>query len=73
MKWTSLTYSLLFSGLGLFSYFLIVSYTDFPPQAAELLYTWQSIAFTVFAFNLVGYFTLWIAGWVNRQYAVHAS
>lgn len=40
MKWTTVTYALLFSGLGLFSYFLIVNYTDFSPQVAELLYSW---------------------------------
>ena len=72
MKWTTFTYSLLFSGLGLFSYFLIVNYTDFSPQAAELLYSWGALVFTILAFNLVGYFTLWMSGWVNRQYAINA-
>lgn len=71
MKWTSLTYSLLFSGLGLFSYFLIVSYTDFPPKAAQLLYTWKTFVFILISFNMVGYSTLWMSGWMNRKYAVN--
>ena len=62
-----------FLGLGLFSYFLIVNYTDFSPQAAELLYSWGALVFTILAFNLMGYFTLWMSGWVNRQYAINAS
>lgn len=69
MKWSTVTYSLLFSGLGLFSYFLIVNYTDFSPQATELLYSWGACLFTLLAFNLVGYFTLWMSGWVNKLYA----
>lgn len=73
MKWSTVTYSLLFSGLGLFSYFLIVNYTDFSPQAAELLYSWGACLFTLVAFNLMGYFTLWMSGWVNRQYVINAS
>jgi hypothetical protein len=73
MKWSTLTYALLFSGLGLFSYFLIVNYTDFSPQAAELLYSWGAFVFTILAFNLVGYFTLWVSGWVNKQYVINAS
>ena len=31
---------LLFSGLGLFSYFLIANYTDFSPKTAEAFYSW---------------------------------
>lgn len=73
MKWTTVTYSLLFSGLGLFSYFLIVNYTDFPPQVAEVLYSWKALLVTLSAFNLGGFFTLWMSGWVNRQYIINTS
>jgi len=72
MKWTTVTYTLLFSGLGLFSCFLIVNYTDFSPQAAELLYSWGASVFTIIAFNLAGHFTLWMSEWVNRQYAINS-
>lgn len=73
MKWTTLTYSLLFSGLGLFSYFLIVNYRDFPQQVADVLYSWKALLVTLLAFNLGGYFTLWMSEWVNRQYIVNTS
>lgn len=63
---------LFFSGLGLFSYFLIVNYTDFSPQAAEVLFSWGAVAFTILAFNLMGYSTFWLSEWVNRQYAINA-
>ncbi len=49
---------LLFSGLGLFSYFLIANYTDFSPKTAEAFYSWGAVVFTILAFNLVGYSTL---------------
>ena len=45
---------LLFSGLGLFSYFLIANYTDFSPKTAEAFYSWGAVVFTILAFNLVG-------------------
>ena len=37
---------LLFSGLGLFSYFLIANYTDFSPKTAEAFYSWGAVVFT---------------------------
>lgn len=68
MKWTATIYTLLFSGLGVFSYFLIVNYTDFSPQTAEVLYSRGALIFTILTFNLLGYSTLRMSGWVNRQY-----
>ena len=41
---------LLFSGLGLFSYFLIANYTDFSPKTAEAFYSWgnpQEVLMTI--------------------------
>lgn len=72
MKWTSIIYALLFSGLGMFSYFLIINYTDFSPRMAEVLYSRGAFVFTILAFNLVGYSTLRLSEWVNRQYAINA-
>lgn len=62
---------LLFSGLGLFSYFLIANYTDFSPKTAEAFYSWGAVVFTILAFNLVGYSTLRLSEWVNRQYVIN--
>ena len=72
MRGTTIIYTLLFSGLGLFSYFLIVNYTDFSPQAADALSSWGAVVFTLLAFNLVGFSTLRLSEWVDRQYALHA-
>ena len=47
---------LLFSGLGLFSYFLIANYTDFSPKTAEAFYSWGAVVFTILAFNPGGIF-----------------
>lgn len=74
MKWTTIiTYTLLFSGLGLFSYFLIINYTDFSPETAEVLSSWGAVVFTTLAFNLVGYSTLWLSEWVDRKYSIYVS
>jgi len=72
MKWTTVAHTLLFSGLGLFSYFLIANYTDFSPLTAEVLYSWEALTFTILAFNLVGYSTLRLSEWVNKLYTVNA-
>lgn len=72
MKWIAVAYTALFSGLGLFSYFLMINYTDFPLQAMRLLHSRGALVFTLLAFNLVGYFTLWMSGWVDRLYTISA-
>lgn len=73
MKWTTIIYMLLFSGLGLFSYFLIVNYTDLSSQTAEVLHSWRALVFTILAFNLVGYSTLRLSEWVDKQYSINVS
>ena len=69
MKWNALIYTLLFSGLGVFSYFLIVNYTDFSPQTAEVLYSRGALIFTILTFNLLGYSTLQMSEWVNSIFS----
>lgn len=39
MKWNNLIYALLFSGLGAFSYLVLVNYTDLTPRIADALYS----------------------------------
>lgn len=63
-------YAIIFR-LGLFSYFLIANYTDFSPKTAEAFYSWGAVVFTILAFNLVGYSTLRLSEWVNRQYVIN--
>lgn len=68
MKWNSLLYGLLFSGLGAFSYLLLVNYTDFTPQVARILYSKGALVYFIAVFNVLGYFTLWLSSWMNNQY-----
>ena len=39
MKWNNLIYGILFSGLGAFSYFLLVDYTNLSHHIADALYS----------------------------------
>ncbi|WP_455584362.1 sensor histidine kinase [Bacteroides sp.] len=71
MKWNNLIYGALFSGLGAFSYFLLVSYTDLAPRTADILYSHRAIIFFIITFNVLGYATLRLSSWVNTQYAIN--
>lgn len=71
MKWNNLIYSILFSGLGAFSYFLLVSYTNLTPRIANVLYSHGAFIFFIIAFYVLGYVTLRLSSWVNTQYAVN--
>ncbi|MGM9712538.1 MAG: sensor histidine kinase [Prevotella sp.] len=59
---------LIFIGLGLFSYYLIVNFTDFSPHVADILYSRGALVYTVIAFTLLGYVTIYISEWVNKRY-----
>src|SRR5574344_12959 len=72
MKWNSIKYILIFSGLGLFSYSLIVNYGDFLPHISGILYSRGALIYTIIAFNLLGYSTLHLSEWVNRKYALNS-
>lgn len=71
MKWNNLIYGLLFSGLGVFSYFLLVNYTNLTPHIADALYSRGAFIFFILAFNVMGYATLRLSSWVHTQYAVN--
>ncbi|MGM9709778.1 MAG: sensor histidine kinase [Prevotella sp.] len=60
--------SLIFTGLGLFSYYLIVNFTDFPPEVREILYSRGALIYTAIAFTLLGFVTIHISEWVNSRY-----
>ena len=68
MKWNVLLYGLLFSGLGIFSYLLLVNYTELTPKIADVLYSKGAFVFFITAFNVLGYSTLRISSWINTQY-----
>ncbi|MEG2646355.1 MAG: histidine kinase, partial [Mucinivorans sp.] len=68
VKLNSLVYPALFSGLGLFSYLLLVNYTNMTPQMMEALFSVGAVLFFVVAFNVVGYSLLRLSSWINNQY-----
>ncbi|MGL4293069.1 MAG: sensor histidine kinase [Bacteroidales bacterium] len=60
-------YALLFAGLGVFSYLLLMNFTtlgDISNVASSVAF----IAFFIFAFNVVGFSTLWLSSWINTRY-----
>ena len=71
MKWNTLLYGLLFSGLGIFSYLLLVNYTELTPKVADVLYSKGAFVFFIAALNVLGYSTLRISSWINNQYALN--
>ena len=66
MKTERIMYSLLFSGLGVFSYLLLVNSVDI--QVKESVSTIGFIAFFIIAFNVLGFSTLSLSSWINRYY-----
>ena len=61
-----LLYALLFAGLGVFSYLLLVNYT-----ALGAYGVYSSVGFVLFlilAFNILGFSTIWLSSWMNARY-----
>ena len=71
LKWNNLIYGILFSGLGAFSYFLLVDYTNLSPHIADALYSRGAFIYFILTFNVLGYATLRLSSWINTQYAVN--
>lgn len=69
MKWNTILYSLLFSGLGVFSFLLLTNYTNLPPQVTDVIHSAGAFLFVIFAFNVLGYFTLRMSSWINQLYS----
>lgn len=72
-KLNSLLYVVLFSGLGLFSYLLLVNYTNLSPSFSDAVYSIGAPVFFVIAFNILGYTTISLSSWINNQYALYLS
>lgn len=71
MKTNSFISIVLFSGLGVFSYFLLVNYTELPDKVSDILTSARAFLFFIAAFNVVGYATVQLSAWLNNQYAVN--
>ena len=62
-------YVLLFSGLGLFSYKLLINYTDIPQKIAESSNANGIIFAYLLSFNIAGFVTLKLSSWLSKQYS----
>ncbi|MEG2277117.1 MAG: sensor histidine kinase [Odoribacter sp.] len=66
-------YGILFSGLGVFSYLLLVNYTNLPENVAHVLSSVGASVFFIVAFNILGYTTIHLSEWLNNQYALYTK
>ena len=71
VKFNTLFYTALFSGLGVFSFLLLINYAAFPDKVADILHSVGTLAFFVLAFNVLGYATIRLSTWVDNQYALN--
>ncbi|MGL5683080.1 MAG: sensor histidine kinase [Marinifilaceae bacterium] len=62
--------ALLFSGLGLFAYYLLVNFAHFPGGVQQQLSSITSILFFVGALNILGFATMRLGSWLHYQYAL---
>lgn len=64
-----LLYTLLFSSLGLFSFLLLVYYTDIAQKIAESSNSIGIIVIYLLSFNIAGFAIIKLSSWINNQYA----
>lgn len=65
----AIQYTALFTGLGIFSYLLLVNFTHLPDSVADEISSVGIVLFFILTFNLLGYATLHISTWINQLYA----
>ena len=70
-KLNTVSYISLFSGLGVFSFLLLVNYATFTEKVADSIYSVGTLAFFIVAFNVLGYATLRLSSWIDNQYSVN--
>lgn len=71
IKPNTLAYITLFSGLGIFSFLLLVNYSTFTEQVADVFYSVSTLVFFIVAFNVLGYATIRLSSWVDNQYSLN--
>lgn len=71
IKLNTYFYSALFSGLGVFSFLLLVNYTDLPVAVADAVSSVGAFIFFIGAFNVLGYSTIKLSTWIDNQYALN--
>ena len=67
IKLNHILYSTLFSGLGVFSFFLLANYVELSDNVSDALYSLGMFLFFIVAFNLLGYSTIHLTTWVDNQ------
>lgn len=67
MKKPAILYTILFSGLGVFSCMLLAGAVNLPESTSSV----ALVLFFVLAFNILGYTTLSLSSWINAQYPIY--
>lgn len=62
---------LLFTGLGAFSYFLLINSATMPEGVSKEFYSVGALLFFMLSFNIVGYSTIRLSAWMNNQYTLN--
>lgn len=62
---------LLFTGLGIFAWLLLPSYTGVTPKIEEALQSVWAGLFLVIIFNALGFLTIQLSAWLNTQYVLN--
>lgn len=70
VKLNTLLYIALFSGLGIFSFLLLINYATFSDRVADMLHSVSTLGFFILAFNVLGYTTIRLSSWIDNQYAL---
>ena len=71
IKPNTLLYVALFSGLGIFSFLLLVNFATFTDSVADVFYSVSTLIFFMIAFNVLGYATMRLSSWVDNQYSLN--
>jgi sensor histidine kinase YesM len=71
IKFNTLLYVALFSGLGVFSFLLLINYATFPDKVADIFHSVGTLAFFILTFNVLGYATIRLSTWMDNQYALN--
>ena len=71
VKLNTLLYVVLFSGLGIFSFLLLINYATFSDRVADILHSVSTLGFFILALNVLGYTTIRLSSWIDNQYALN--
>lgn len=66
---SAIYYMLLFSSLGLFSFLLLVNYTDISHMTGEASNSIGIFVVYLLSFNIAGFMVMRLSSWINNQYS----